>query len=167
MFNVGDKIIYSAQGICHIDDICEKTYLGITRNYYILHSLEKPKLEISTPVDNEKVAMLELVNRDEAEEILETFRLPGINWIESWEERNQKYSETIKKGNRMEIAGILNTLMREKHRAEINRKKFSEKDKNLLDLIQNILFTELAMSLNTTFKAINEKVNSLLNENEY
>lgn len=167
MFNVGDLIVYSAQGICRIDDICEKTYLGITRNCYILHPLQDPNLKICTPVDNDKVNMLELVDGDEAGEIIESFRLPGIDWIEPWGIRNQVYSKIIKKGNRKEISGLLNTLMRKKNQYEASGKKISEKDNRFLVLIQNTLFTELAMSLNTTFETINEKVSDLINENVY
>ncbi|MDF2672478.1 MAG: CarD family transcriptional regulator [Clostridiales bacterium] len=167
MFNIGDLIIYSAQGVCHIDDICEKTYAGVTRNYYILHPMNNTKLKISTPVDNDKVAMLELIDRNEAVEIIESFKLPGIDWIELSGQRNQMYSEIVKKGNRLEISSIVNTLMRKKHKAEISRKTLNSRDNKLLTLVQNTLFTELAMSLNTTYEVINGKVNSLINEYEY
>lgn len=167
MFSIGDLIIYSAQGVCHIDDICEKTYEGVTRNYYIMHPMNNSKLKISTPVDNDKVSMLELIDRRKAEELLESFKLPGIDWIELNSQRNQTYSEIVKRGNRLEISSIVNTLMRRKHKAEINKKSLNSKDNKLLTLVQNTLFTELAMSLDTTYEAINEKVNSLINEYEY
>lgn len=73
MFNIGELIIYSAHGICRIDDICEKTYFGVTKNFYILHPVVDYRLTISTPVDNNKVVMLELLSKEEAEEILESF----------------------------------------------------------------------------------------------
>jgi CarD family transcriptional regulator len=77
MFNIGDLIIYSSHGICCIDDICEKTYTGVAKNYYVLHPTENSNLEISVPVDSDKVTMLELLNREEAEEIIESFTIPG------------------------------------------------------------------------------------------
>lgn len=165
MFNVGDLVIYSTQGICKIDDICKKTYLGTTRDYYILHPLEDSKLKICTPVDNDKVTMQEIVDRDGAEKMLESFKLPDINWIESWGMRNQEYSKIVKRGDRMEISRLLNTLMRKKQQDEAGGKKFSERDNKLLVLIQNTVFTELALSLNTTVETINEKVTGLINEN--
>lgn len=167
MFNIGDLIIYSIHGICHIDDICEKTYLGVTKNYYVLHPVEDSKLIISTPVDNDKVTMQELIHRDEAEEVLESFKLPGISWIEISSQRAQIYSEIVKTGNRKEISKIVSTLMRKRHKAEINGKRLYLQDNRLLTFIQNIMFTELAMSLNTTTEAIYEKINSLINANEY
>lgn len=167
MFNVGDLIIYSAQGICHIDDICEKTYEGVTRNYYILHPLDNCKLKISVPVDNDKVTMMELIDRNKAEKILESFKLPGIDWIELSSQRNQIYSDIVKQGNRLEIARIINTLMRKKQKAVVNKRNLNTKDNNLLSLVQNILFSEVAMSLDTTYEVINEKINCLINEYDY
>jgi len=52
MFNIGDSVLYSSHGICLIEDICEKTFMGITKKYYVLHPMEDCKLSISTPVDN-------------------------------------------------------------------------------------------------------------------
>jgi CarD family transcriptional regulator len=167
MFSIGDLIIYSAHGICRIDDICEKTYMGDTKYYYDLHPIENCKLKISTPVDNEKVTMMDLIDRKEAEEILESFKLPGVKWIELGNERVQKYSDMVKHGERKEISMILNTLMRIKYKAEIRQKKFHEKDSRLLSRIQTILFMELAMSLNTTFDEINQRITNYIKEYEY
>ena len=167
MFNVGELIIYSAHGICCIDEICEKTIAGKKRNYYELHPIEDYTLSISVPVESDKVTMLQLVNKEEAEEILESFRHPGIEWIEANTERNQVYSKIVKKGNRKEISKIVSTLMRKKRKIEAEGRKFHEQDNRLLTSIKNILFTELAFKLNTTFEAISRKVTRLVNENDY
>jgi CarD family transcriptional regulator len=144
MFNVGDLIIYSAHGVCEIDDICEKTGLGVTKDYYVLHPIQDSKLTISTPVDNDMVMMLELLHRDEAENIIESFSKPGISWLEISSQRAEIHNSIVKKGNRKEIATVLNTLMRKKYRADINKKKLYEQDLKLLTFIQNILIRELA-----------------------
>ncbi|MGI6706300.1 MAG: CarD family transcriptional regulator [Clostridia bacterium] len=116
MFNVGDRIIYASQGICQIDEICEKTVLGVTRDYYVLHPLDNPSLKISIPVDND--IMNKLVDKKEAEEIIESFKGPGVRWIEKSSQRIQVYDGIIKKGDRREISQVANTLMREKIKAE-------------------------------------------------
>lgn len=167
MFNVGDLIIYSAQGICRIDKICEKTYFGTTKKYYTMHPQDNSALIISTPLDNDKVKMLELLSIDEAEKILEYFKLPGITWIENDNERYKIYSDTLKEGNRKEIYMIANTLMREKIKARKDGGKLHEKDKKLLNFIENILFAELALSLNTTSEEIKERIIKYVTENEY
>jgi CarD family transcriptional regulator len=166
MFNLGELIIYSGHGICKVDDICDKTYSGKTKTYYVLHPLENNhKLTISIPIDNEKVAMSKLMKRDEAEEILESFKLPGVDWVENNHTRIQLFHNIVKTGNRKEIAKVANTLTRKKYELEMKERKFGEQDNHLLTAIQNILFKELAITLSTTLDTIFDEVNRLIKEN--
>lgn len=165
MFNVGDLILYSLQGICCIDDICEKTFMGVTKSYYVLHPITGSKLKISVPVDSENVRMLKLLTKDAAKKVVESFRFQGIDWVETDNERNKVYSDIVKNGSRKEISMMANTLMREKIKIEKSGRKFHAKDRKLLTYIQDVLFRELAFSLNTTYEAVSEKINSFVNEN--
>jgi CarD family transcriptional regulator len=158
MFNVGDLIIYSSLGICRIDNICEKTYNGKTRNYYVIQPIEDNNLTIHNPVDNDQVVMLGIINRSDAEEILESFKSSGIRWIEKGHDRAKVYSDIVKTGNRKEISKIVNTLMRKKYEDQRMGKKLSDLDRRLLSSIQHILFKELAIALDTTFEEIVEKI---------
>jgi CarD family transcriptional regulator len=163
MFNKGDLVIYSGHGICRVDDICDKTYSGNTRTYYVLHPLENShQLTISIPIDNQKVNISRLIQSDQAKEILESFHLPGVDWIVNNHNRIQVYNDIVKSGNRIEIAKVVNTLIRKKQQSKLNEKKFGEQDKHLLFTIQNILFNELAISLNTTYDAIFEEVYKII-----
>lgn len=163
MFNIGDLIIYSAHGICRVDDICEKTVSGITRPYYVLHPMENNhQLTISTPVNNDKVVMLELIHQEEADEILETFKDPGINWADNHNIRFNLYSDIVNTGDRKEIAKVVNTLMRKEMETALLGKKLYEQDRKQLNTIKDILFKELAISLNTTFAEINDRVIRLI-----
>lgn len=162
MFDIGDVIIYSEHGLCQIDDICEKTFAGVTRTYYVLHPLAVTTLEISTPIDNDKVVMLKTMGREEAEELLHSFKQPGISWIEDAKQRNMKYNGLVQTGNRKGIARIANTLMRKSLEFQMNNKRMYDQDRKLLHAIQNILFKELALSLNTSFEVIAEQVNKMI-----
>lgn len=162
MFNIGDLIIYSSHGICCIDDICVRQFHGEEKKFYVLHPIDNPKLTISIPVDSKSVKMLELLHKDQAEEILDSFRMPGKSWIEITNERNQIFGETVKTGNRKEISKVVNTLMRRKRKIEISGKKLNDKDKQLLNHVQGVLFMELAISLETTYEEIYDKAQSLI-----
>jgi CarD family transcriptional regulator len=164
MFDIGDVIIYSEHGLCQIDDICEKTIAGVTRTYYILHPLAQENLQISTPIDNKKVVMLKTMERDEAEELLYSFKQPGIVWIEDHKKRYHQYLELIQSGDRKVIADIAITLMQKNLELKENNKRLYDQDRKLLLTIQNILFNEMAMSMNTTFEAIDEQVNQFIRE---
>jgi CarD family transcriptional regulator len=160
MFSIGDLVIYSTHGICKIDNICEKTILGTTRNYYELSPIENNQhLTISAPVQNDKIVMFELIEEDEAKEILATFQQPVLEWIDKPNVRQQLYSEIISTGDRIEIAKVVNTLLHKKLDAELQDKKLAELDRKLLINTQNILYKELAISLHTTVDDINEQIN--------
>jgi CarD family transcriptional regulator len=166
VFKIGDLIVYSGHGICRVDEISEKTYTGITKAYYVIHPIENnQKLTINTPVDNDKVVILKLMNKEEAENILESFNSAGVNWIEKPQLRGQVFKDIVYTGNRMDIAKVANTLLRKRHEIEMASRKFYEQDSRMLSSIQNILFKELAISLNTSPEAIVEKIKSMLRIN--
>ena len=162
MFNIGDTIIYSVHGLCQIDDICEKTYSDVTRNYYVLHPLSQANLTISVPVDNDKVIMLKTMNREQAEEILQSFNKPGIPWVEDVKKRKLQYNNIVKTGDRREIAKIANSLMRKNLEYSLDKKRMYDQDRRLLSTIQDLLFKELANSLDTSFEDISAQVDEMI-----
>jgi CarD family transcriptional regulator len=163
MYNIGDLVIYSAHGICKINDICEKTVSGITRSYYVLNPMDnKHHLTISIPVNNDKVAILDLIQKEEAQEIIESFNYPGVEWYDKATMRLTIFSDILSTGDRKEIAKVINTLMRKKIEVELHEKKFNEQDRKLLISSQNILFKELAISLNCSYEDINDMIIRLI-----
>lgn len=162
MFTIGDTIIYSVHGLCQIDDICEKTYSDVTRNYYVLHPLSQANLTISVPVDNDKVIMLKTMNREQAEEILQSFNKPGIPWVEDVKKRKSQYNNVVKTGDRREIAKIANSLMRKNFEYSLDKKRMYDQDRRLLSTIQDLLFKELANSLDTSFEDISAQVDEMI-----
>ncbi|WP_373895434.1 CarD family transcriptional regulator [Virgibacillus natechei] len=166
MFNVGDLVIYSVHGLCEIDDIREKSYGKVTRNYYVMHPLENPKLTISNPVDSDQVVMKAVMEKDEATELMNSFQSPGIRWIEDARERTKQYNKVVNTGDRKEISKVVNTLMKTSLEAIRNQQKMNTQDRDLLTNTQNIMFMELAMSLDTSFDDINQKVNSMISLQE-
>lgn len=162
MFNIGDTIIYSVHGLCEIDDICEKTYSDVTRNYYVLHPLSQSNLTISVPVDTDKVIMLKTMNREQAEEILQSFNEPGIPWVCDVKKRKLQYNNIVKTGDRREIAKIANALMRKNHEYSLDKKRMYDQDRRLLSTIQDLLFKELANSLDTSFEDIFAQVDEMI-----
>lgn len=165
MFTIGDQIIYSAHGLCRIDDICEETILGVTKKYYKLRPTENNHhITIKTPVDNDKVLMLSLLNKEQANEIIDSFHNPALDWNDNPNARLAYFSELINTGDRREIAKVVNTLMRRKIEAKLQGRNLYERDHKILNSTQMILFKELSLSLDTTFEEINRMVNSRIND---
>ncbi|PWU70351.1 CarD family transcriptional regulator [Gracilibacillus dipsosauri] len=164
MFNVGDMIIYSTHGLCKIDDICEKKFRDKERTYYVMHPVKDPNLTISAPVEDNQTNMWTVMNKEEAKEILHSFQFPGVEWIDNARERNKKYTSYVHTGNRQKISNILNTLMKREIKAKENGHKVSDLDHKLLESVQNIMFSELAVSLDTTYEEIASKVNNMIRQ---
>lgn len=158
MYNVGDLTVYSTQGICRIIDISEKTFSDITKKYYVLQPLNDPKLSISVPVKSDKSNLSDVVNVTEAEEIIASFKAPASEWIEKNLHRTQAFSDILKKGNRLEMSNIINTLIRKKQELEKLDKKFPAQDLRFLQTVQSMLFMELAISLSSTPEAIADRI---------
>lgn len=164
MYKVGDLLIYSTYGICRVVDICKKPSLQGERLCYVLRPISDTNLTINTPVDNDKVQMFDLIDRNTAERVLESFKLPGIRWIRDARKRNREYNALIETGNRFVIAGILNTLMRKEQELAQQRKKLHIQDRKLMIRIKKILFNELAMVLETTYHRIEQVVWALVDD---
>jgi|SRR5690625_1292423 len=155
MFKIGDLIVYSGHGICQVDDICDRTFAGVTKNYYILHPIDNNEnITISAPVENSQSSILKIMNREEALDILESFQQEGADWIERPQLRNQVYTKVVQTGEREKIADVASTLLRKKHELESEDKKLYEQDTRLLTMIENVLFKELAISLETTYEDV-------------
>lgn len=162
MYKTGDVIVYSAHGLCRIEDITERTIQDVTRMYYVMHPLTNPELTISCPVDSDKVLMLDSMDEELAVTILHSFRKPGVSWVEDYRQRSAKYKENVKTGDRMIIAQTANTLMRREIGQDSRKKSLYETDRRLLDDIRNVLFHELALSLNTSYEDIEKRVKDMI-----
>lgn len=165
MYQIGDIVIYSAHGICEIVDISEMTILGKTRKYYVLHPIEnKQNLTINAPVDQSKDAIQELIDQDEAYEILESFKESGMDWQEQANVRYNTFQKIVQNGDRKEIAKVINTLMRKKIELAANEKKLHQKDEKLLQQVQNILWKELSIALGISVKEIDKMIDERIKE---
>ncbi|MEH6996066.1 CarD family transcriptional regulator, partial [Neobacillus drentensis] len=68
------------------------------------------------------------------------------------------FSDILSTGDRKEIAKVINTLLKKKIEVELYEKKLNEQDRKLLIYSQNILFKELAISLNCSYEDINDMI---------
>ncbi|OEC02992.1 hypothetical protein GY31_04595 [Lysinibacillus sphaericus] len=158
MYNVGDVVIYSSHGLCSVEDICEQTFSDITKTYYVLQPLNDSKLTIRTPIDNAKKQLRDVIKKEEAIQILQSFTSPGVEWIEQNTHRMRFHVEIIKTGDRQKQANLLNTLLRKKIEYEANEKKFPNQEEKLLHSLQEIIFSEFSIALDKPSEEIYDYV---------
>ena len=155
MFEIGDVVIYSEHGLCKIDDICKKDLFGETRLYYVLHPIGEQTLKISTPVDGKKKRLMRTMNREEAEELMDVFGRPGIEWVDDPKHRARAYQSLVQSGDRQKIAEVTGALMDKKLNTD---QKIYDQDRKILNHVQSILFRELSMALGISIEEVANRV---------
>lgn len=73
-FQVNDSVLYGAEGVCRITDICEQDFMGERAMYYVLKPVYGATSTVFVPVNNErlKAKMRRILS---AEEIYRCFPL--------------------------------------------------------------------------------------------
>ena len=163
MLQIGDLTIYQEHGICRVKDISEKTYSNNTKTYYVLQPIDNSnQLTFNIPVENHKKLLTELMDKEEAKKVIQSFHLDGMEWIEKPQQRTNSYTKVLNSGDRIEVAKVANTLLIKKREIENGGKKFSENDRKLLMNIEEILFNEMAIALDIPVKDVKKEINSII-----
>lgn len=159
MYQIGELVIYSSHGICRIEDICHKTILGETKEYYVLVPIDnKENLTIHAPVEQKENRMKRLLNKDEAIDILQSFHGEGIEWEENANVRYNVFNKIVQQGNRKEIAKVYHTLLKKKLELSKKEKSLHKRDEALLRQIQKILNKELSLALDLPLEEIEKRI---------
>lgn len=105
----------------------------------------------------QKKQLRNIIEKEEAIEILHSFTSPGVEWIEQNTHRMRFHVEIIKTGDRQKQANLLNTLLRKKLEYEANDKKNSQiKKKNYFNLYKKLYFPNSPLpSINHQMKFMN------------
>ena len=51
MYSINDTVLYGANGVCRVSDICQKEFSGTAKDYYILRPISNEALTIFVPVN--------------------------------------------------------------------------------------------------------------------
>jgi len=166
MYQKGTYIVYGMNGPCLVEDITKLSLPGCDkrRKYYVLRPVNTNKSTIYSPVDNEKITIRDVVDEDEAKEILE--EIPGIPEIvvESEKLREEQYKEIIKSSDMRSCIALLKTLIYKKQERQEEGRKFTTVDERYMKETEAIVSSEIALALgeerSETDRLIREKIGS-------
>ncbi|MCC8126173.1 MAG: CarD family transcriptional regulator [Clostridiales bacterium] len=149
MFKKGEFIIYGTSGVCQVEDITKMQMKGIPndRLYYVLIPSAQKGGKIFTPVDNGKTPMRRVMNREEADRLIEA--IPGIEglWISNEKLREEKYKECMKSCDCREWVRIIKTLYTRRIERSAQGKKITATDEKYLRMAEQYLYSELEIPL--------------------
>ncbi len=159
MFKVGDNIFYPMHGAGTINSIDEKEILGNKVSYYTI--LLPNEIKVMVPVDNiDTIGLRPIINEEEANKVLNILETDITEMSENWNKRYNENKDRLKTGDIYEIADIYRNLS-----LRNREKNLSTGEKKMLLNAKQVLISELSLSSNQSFEAIEERIERKLDEN--
>lgn len=150
MYSVNDTVLYGANGVCRISDICQKEFSGTVKDYYILRPLNNETMTIFVPVNNRILTdkIKRILSREEIYDLISSTSKEPISWIEDDTERKEHYRTLLSSGNRGEILKMIRELYIHKQEQFSKGKKAHLSDEQFLKEAERLLYSEFSLVLN-------------------
>ena len=145
MFNIGDIIIYGAQGICKIDRFETKQIGRQTANYYVLKPLYNENTAVFVPVGNETLVakMQSVLSKTQAQQI-------GVIETKDENKKRDEYKSVLASGDRERLIAVIKTIRFERDIRRESGKKLNINDEQTLTKAELLLYNELSFVLGRT-----------------
>lgn len=162
MFAVGDYVMKTSKGVCHIDDITHLDMAGVDRDklFYVMTPLDGKGSTLYVSVDADGNAIRAAMTKDEAENVIDS--IPSIEeaWVENDKLREQCYKEAVRSGSPEALVGIIKTIYSRKKLREDQGKKNTAVDERYFKQAEELLYAEIAFALNMDRSEVDEYITS-------
>lgn len=149
MFKKNDYIIYNTMGVCKVVDIRkEKDINDNETDFYILQPVFGNNLTIKTPVNNPKVFMRKILEKEDVLSLIESFPEQETNWIKDDRQRSEKFKAALKSGECEDWAKLIKTIYEEKQEKTAMGKRLMKVDEDIMKAAEKNLYEEFAAALN-------------------
>lgn len=160
MFKKGEIVVYSATGVCSIEELCTKSFGSFSAEYYVLRPLMQKSATVFVPINNESLTrkIHPILSRSEFEQILNSSCVcEGVS-TENEQERRQNFGAILESGDRAALINMVSELYNLKRRQQENGRRLHIADEKLLDCAENLLFEEIAYVLEMSKDAAEELI---------
>lgn len=149
LFNIGDIIIYGAQGVCRIDS-CETKQIGKqAERYYVLKPLFNESTAVFVPMENKQLTakMQSALTKPQAKELVE--KISRIDTVKASDEnqKREQYKAILSSGDREKLISLIKTIRLERDVRRQSNKKLNINDEQTLRKAELLLYNELAFAL--------------------
>ena len=147
MFNKGDYVVNSNNGICRIDDIVELNTPNGKKKYYLLIPFNEQTAKIYIPLDSASKRIRYAMNKEQAIQLIESIKNINETYIENEKEREKIYKDAINSCNPQKLVGIIKNLYLRRLERTNSGKKNTVVDDRYFKLAENQLHNELSFAL--------------------
>ena len=91
MFQINDTVMYGVHGLCKIEDITMKEFMGSQKEYYVLKPISDLTATLYVPMHNEKLLakMRRILSKEEVYQLIETMPQKETIWFKNENERKE------------------------------------------------------------------------------
>lgn len=158
-FAIGDLIVYGETGVCRVEDVVEKEFLGVVCPCYKLQPLYQSCM-IFTPADNEAVFMRRIISQEEASALIEGYSsvAPEDCPPASPRELAERYDKIIKLHDCSALIKLSVSIRAKREVLAEKKKKLSAVDERYLKRAEDLLLGELAAALGTDKQSVSSQI---------
>ncbi len=168
MFEKGQLIMCGGHGVCRVVNITGNPVdrLDKVRKYYVLEPVFEKGSTVYTPVDNDKVVMRRIMNKEEAEELTERITQIDVVWIQEEKSREQMYKEAIRTYDCQSLVQIIKTLYLRKQDRLKKGKKVLSSDEQYLRKAEELLYSEMSLALSIPKESVETYIKEAVHKQE-
>lgn len=148
MYNIGDSVVYGANGVMTVIDMRDEAFGDSVRSYYVLKApADNTGALTFVPVDNEKLvsAMRPLLTVDEIRElILSADSIPLLEWVEDNRARSEQLKKMVELGDRAKLISLIKSVCATGVRRIAEGKKNYLADEAAMRKAEHVLYSEIA-----------------------
>ncbi len=157
MFKINDYVIYGSKGVCKGEDKEKISMRDKELEYYILSSMNNPRMTIKIPVNN-NMFIRELISKSDVVSLIAYASKNETMEIEDYRKKNQEYKSIIKSGNLTEIIKVINSIKLEKNEKASLGKKINKTEEDILISAKKQLYQEMAIVLGININEVDEYI---------
>lgn len=159
MYQVGDYVVKSANGICVVKDIMNPDFVDDDKKlYYELQPLADSKTVLYVSTDRDDGSMRAVITEEEAENLIRMIPTIDEPWINNERERERNYKEAIKSNEPEKLIGIIKLIYQRKKMRLEQGKKTTIVDKQYFDKAEELLYSELELVLKKSRDEIYDQI---------
>jgi len=165
MYHVGDRVIYTAHGVCDVTGVEDRVEDGKQVSFLVLEPVGQSGSRYLLPTQN-PVAMSKVhkvLTVEELEQLFQSPEVQGVFWIREENLRKQSYREVIVSGDRKRILAMVNSLYHHKRDQAMAGRKVHLCDENFLRDAEKLLVSEISVVMNLEPVAAKQYIRKKLN----
>ncbi|MGL5313621.1 MAG: CarD family transcriptional regulator [Peptostreptococcaceae bacterium] len=149
MFEINDYIMYGTTGVCKVLDIKKESIGGnVQKEYYVLSPIYSNNTIIKIPVDNEKIAMRNIISKENVTSLIENMPNKELLWIKDDRQRGELFKSMLKTGECEELITLIKSIYQYKKNKKEMGIKISKNDEEIMQIAEKLLNEEFATILN-------------------